>query len=406
MKSIINVLTTIFRLKNKVIAIIIFMLLVKSLSGQTPPNLIRVKLNKQLGNGPFQGGMQSTALDTLTKFKNIPLDIKDYIVKTFKLNNEQKAHSWETKISILVGKRNDSTVLILDSNNDKDLKDDIVLTYSGQPKENFSLPYTAIPLNIAGRQQILHVQMIPYKKSLRYHSEIEQKHYLLIGTYEYLTGDVDLINNKTPIYVINLKASSLYNKKYLRIAIRENDELSYYNIGDIITIKQESFVIEGINTTNDTLSLRKPLKNEMQFGNSAGQKIRYSKALNIEGEELAFPVKGKLTLLDFWGTWCAPCKELTPDLKLFQKKYTNKVQLISVAYDQNQKTVKQYIDVNKLAWSHVFQGYDEGKHPLIEQFNISSYPTFILIDSSGKILHRGDGKEALTEIDDLLQNSN
>src|SRR5690606_10975752 len=102
-----------------------------------------------------------------------------------------------------------------------------------------------------------------------------------------------------------------------------------------------------------------------------------------------------LLLLDFWGTWCGPCKELTPDLIKLHEKFNKKVQFASLAFELDPKPVLDYTIKNNMNW---FNGIIKGKpksgdmsSAVIGGLRIECYPTFIVLYSDLNILFRTCG---------------
>ena len=138
--------------------------------------------------------------------------------------------------------------------------------------------------------------------------------------------------------------------------------------------------LETINVLNEEkFSLTKPVKNIILSGLD-GVKI------NLLEENS----KQKYIFIDFWGTWCAPCKDLTPEIVKLHKSYGNKIKFLSIAYDKDINEVKKYVTESKMNWTHVFVNSKEKENSIIEKWNISRFPTFILIDRTGKILYGGN----------------
>ena len=100
------------------------------------------------------------------------------------------------------------------------------------------------------------------------------------------------------------------------------------------------------------------------------------------------------TLLDFWGTWCNPCIALVPELVEIHKRYPS-LNLVSIASERSMNDLpklKQLINEHNMDWTHVCQ-LSKDETSVANSFNINSFPTTILIDSSGKILYRASGSD-------------
>ncbi|MDE7375011.1 MAG: TlpA family protein disulfide reductase, partial [Odoribacter sp.] len=116
--------------------------------------------------------------------------------------------------------------------------------------------------------------------------------------------------------------------------------------------------------------------------------------------------KGKYVLLDFWGSWCGPCRASHPHLKELYKKYGAKMVFVNVA-QENAKDLakarslwKQAVAEDGLTWTQVLNNEGFEACNLLELFHISSFPTKILIDPEGRIAGRYVG--ATTDIDQKL----
>lgn len=106
----------------------------------------------------------------------------------------------------------------------------------------------------------------------------------------------------------------------------------------------------------------------------------------------------KYVLLDFWATWCGPCRDEMPSVKSAYNKYHDKgFEIYAVSCDSNHDNWKQYIDEEKLEWVNVIGG-NLRQMPESEIYALDGIPTDILIDcSTGIIIGRNLRGEALQE---------
>jgi thiol-disulfide isomerase/thioredoxin len=123
-------------------------------------------------------------------------------------------------------------------------------------------------------------------------------------------------------------------------------------------------------------------------------------------------LKGRVVLLDFWATWCGPCKMAMPGVQKLSEKY--KDQAVSVfgvdtfeggAPAKAAEKARKYMDSKKYTYGLLFAG-----DKLAKTYGISGIPTFVLIDKDGKIIHIGvgfdeDGEDKLAEKIDKALNS-
>lgn len=106
-------------------------------------------------------------------------------------------------------------------------------------------------------------------------------------------------------------------------------------------------------------------------------------------------VKGKVILIDFWASWCVPCRQENPMVAQIYNYYKPKgLEIIGVSLDTDHDAWKGAIKSDGLNWIHVsdLKGWDG---EVVKQYNIGSIPRTILLDSEHKIIGKNLRGEAL-----------
>lgn len=100
---------------------------------------------------------------------------------------------------------------------------------------------------------------------------------------------------------------------------------------------------------------------------------------NVDGDDVASTQASqseKLVVLDFFATWCGPCKAMAPAMEKMEKKYGDRIEFRKVDVDQESELANQY--------------------------NITAVPTLIVITADGKILDRMEGSQTEGELDKMF----
>ncbi len=106
---------------------------------------------------------------------------------------------------------------------------------------------------------------------------------------------------------------------------------------------------------------------------------RYGNPVNLQA------LKGKYVLLDFWGSWCGPCRKGNPHLKALYEKYHDKgLEIIGIANERSatlNEARAQWIEAiqeDKLPWTQVLNDEGADQFDIVAVYGITSYPQIVI----------------------------
>jgi thiol-disulfide isomerase/thioredoxin len=199
--------------------------------------------------------------------------------------------------------------------------------------------------------------------SAQYQSQIDEVNRKKISLLsEYITEN---INSPACLFLINKLDAVAYNSLYEKLAL---------NLYDLYP---KSIIVQNFYT-----------EVESKKNSGIGAKAPDIRLPGVSGDTVSlYPLKGELIIIDFWASWCGPCRRENPHKVSVYNEYKDKgLAIYSVSLDNNEANWKNAINSDNLSWpDHVseLKGWQSVTSRL---FGVSSIPANVILDADGKIL--------------------
>jgi thiol-disulfide isomerase/thioredoxin len=142
--------------------------------------------------------------------------------------------------------------------------------------------------------------------------------------------------------------------------------------------------------------------NLVKVGSEVGNRAPEIASENLVGNPVRLTdLRGKIVVLDFWATWCKPCRDMIPDSRKLVERFKDEpFVLVSISIDDKKDTLTAFLANNNMPWTHWWNGPGGSA---IEAYKINGIPAIFVLDADGIIrYHNIRGKSLEKAVDTLL----
>ncbi|MDY8138943.1 TlpA disulfide reductase family protein [Aquimarina sp. 2201CG5-10] len=180
----------------------------------------------------------------------------------------------------------------------------------------------------------------------------------------------------------------------------------------LIPVKEAQEIYTSIDDTLKTSRLGKRLNSIINNAIALSQQKRID--IGSEAEDFSAPTPdgkllslkeslGKVTIVDFWASWCKPCRLENPNVVRVYNKYHDKgLNIIGVSLDKREKSWTQAIADDNLEWNHV-SNLKYWQDPIAKAYGVRSIPATFILDENGNVIAKNlRGPSLEKKISELL----
>ena len=214
---------------------------------------------------------------------------------------------------------------------------------------------------------------------------------------------------QTPDYNSRLETMKSELDKASRAFIRNNDNLAT-NLYIVGTLKKPAFTYnqayldeleELFASCQDTCAALREFRHYLRDASRLvqGSPLQEGEVVDDKGKSVSLLAqlnRDGYTLIDFWASWCIPCRASLIYLREVYKTHGDSIRFISVSLDQQEAEWQKALKEENLPWAQ-FRSLPEQTKAFAEQYNLIGIPTFFIIDSEGRIVFSGSSINELAE---------
>jgi peroxiredoxin len=162
---------------------------------------------------------------------------------------------------------------------------------------------------------------------------------------------------------------------------------------------------EQSKVVNPSNAKKEPGDENEAIGIKVGQKAPDFKLKTLDGQTVELSQSNKLTIVNFWATWCPPCREEMPEFQKAYEKYKDKVNFMMInvtSTETDSSAVPEFVKKNGYTFPVLLDDGSVTSVPVADQYGIVAIPTTYIVDATGKIVYKRSGMMNMKDLEQWI----
>ena len=178
--------------------------------------------------------------------------------------------------------------------------------------------------------------------------------------------------------------------------------------GDYLSTAEYEAAFNSLSPKVQQSSFAKRLREELagRLATEPGETAPDFTLKNLEGQDVTLSsFRGQYVLIDFWASWCVPCRASMPAMKELYAKYHDKgLEIIGLTNDSKAEEWKKAVEEDQTPWVHVIDVFPSKGEPAVVStlYSVHTVPTYMLLDKEGRVIGRLEHEELEAKLSELL----
>ncbi len=225
-----------------------------------------------------------------------------------------------------------------------------------------------------------------------------------ISRYKLTENELDSLSNEMNLLIDQIMSES-DPETATRVVTRLEDDFVSYAFSKLPPGSEKTlyytYACSRRNSSNRSENQQKMLEQSLETAPSLEISLN-----SLDGQTFNLSsLRGKWVVIDFWATWCGPCKRGFKNMKKVYAENSDRLEVVAIACGDHEDTWQASVNEQELPWINLLAPAPGSHDGTVAGFPISAYPTKLIIDPEGRLIDYsiGEDEEFYTKLEKLIK---